>query len=342
MTSPFALQKCSVNEMNLLTANHSSYPRIGSTPEEQALRRAITRRDQGWGTDSGVLAAEDCLALLALQDQQNAGLDLVTDGMIRWHDPVSHLAGRLEGPRTGDLLRYFDTNFYFRRPVTNSKLARTNPLVVDEFRWAAQRSTQSVKTVLTGPLTLARLSLLEDPAANPDVLVMSYAEALSAEIGDLAAAGAGAIQIGEPWIAKHPFDFPLALQAWSLIAAYKGKAKLWLATIFGDATPLYARLQESPFDVLAFDFTYSPNLLHVIEADGSAKPLGLGLIDGRNTKLEDTSMVARQVERVMAHVASSHCYLTTSCGLEYLPRDRARQKLNHLTAIKNSFLGVQQ
>ncbi len=328
--------------MNLLTASHSSYPRIGSTSEEQALRRAITERDQGRGTDDDVRNAQYRLVLLALEDQQNAGLDLVTDGMIRWHDPVSHLASRLEGARTGDLLRYFDTNFYFRRPVTNGKLARPNPLVLDEFRWAAQKSTQPVKAVLTGPLTIARLSLLENPAADPGALVMSYAEALSAEVSDLAAAGAPAIQIDEPWIVKHPSDFPLALQAWSLIAAHKGSAKLWLATFFGDAAPLYARLQESPFDVIVFDFTYSPNLLHIIEADGSAKPLGLGLIDGRNTKLEDQGTIARQVERVLARVTTSHCYITTSCGLEYLPRDRARLKLGHLASIKNSFLGVQQ
>lgn len=331
-----------MSEMNLLTANHSSYPRIGSTSEEQMLRRAITQRDQGRGTDADVRNAQDGLVLLALEDQKNAGLDLVTDGMIRWHDPISHLAARLEGARTGDLLRYFDTNFYFRRPVIDGKLARPDPLVLEEYRWAAQKSPQAVKAVLTGPLTLARLSLLEDPTANPDALVMSYAQALSAEVSDLAAAGAPAIQIDEPWIARHPSDFPLALQAWSLMAGRKGNAKLWLATFFGDAAPLYARLQDSPFDVIVLDFTYSPNLLHIIEAEGSAKPLGLGLIDGRNTKLEDQDMIARQVERVLTRVTTSHCYLTTSCGLEYLPRDRARLKLGHLASIKNSFVGVQQ
>lgn len=90
--------------MELLTANHSSYPRIGSSPERQTLRRAITLREQDRGTDDDVRAVEDELISLALQDQEGAGLDIVTDELIRWNDPASHLAAKLDGVRINGLI----------------------------------------------------------------------------------------------------------------------------------------------------------------------------------------------------------------------------------------------
>lgn len=325
--------------MELLSLNHSSYPRIGSTADEQLLRRTIAQRDRGETKDADVRAAEDHMVSLALRDQSDAGIDVVTDGLIRWHDPVSHLAGELAGVRINGLLRYFDTNFYFRQPVIDGKIARPRPLVADEFRWAAQCSPLRVKAVLTGPYTLARLSLREGNVGTMESVLASFAKALGAEVAELAAAGARLIQIDEPALVKNPADLHVACEALRLIAAQKGRAELALALYFGDAAPLYATLQDLPFDVLVLDFTYSSTLPQVIESAGSVKQLGFGLIDGRNTKLEDKTTVLHQLEGMLRHVKAERNYLTTSCGLEYLPRDRARLKLRHLTSIKKSFVG---
>lgn len=325
--------------MELLTLNHGSYPRVGSTSGEQILRRTIAQRDRGEKTDANVRAAEDHMVSLALRDQRDAGIDVVTDGLIRWHDPVSHLAGKLDGIRINGLLRYFDTNFYFRQPVVRGKIERSRPLMINEFEWAAKRSVQPVKPVLTGPYTLTRLSLRDGEAGNSDVLLMSYAEALGAEIQDLAAAGARLIQVDEPGLLRHQAALPLAHEALSMVAAHKGHVELALATYFGDAAPVYSALQALPFDALILDFTYSPKLPEVIETEGSTKVLGFGLLDGRNTRLEDQAAVTRQLERMLAKVKPEQNYLTTSCGLEYLPRDRAQLKLHHLTSIKKSLLG---
>lgn len=326
--------------MELLTASHSSYPRIGSSRDQQALRRAITLREQDRGTDDDVHTAEDHLVSLALQDQERAGLDVVTDGLIRWHDPISHMAAKLDGARIDGLIRYFDTNFYVRQPVTGGKLTRRCPLVLEEFQWAAQKSPKTVKAVLTGPCTLARFSLKEGgEPVDLGSLALAYAEVLGAEVADLAAVGARIIQIDEPCLVKYPSDLAFAREALTFVADRKGDAELCLATYFGDAAPVYAQLQELPVDVLILDFTYFDNLPRVIETNGSAKRLGLGLIDGRNTRLEDKNLIARRVERILSRLTVEQCYLTTSCGLEYLPRDRALLKLKHLVSIKNLVQG---
>ena len=123
---------------------------------------------------------------LAIEEQIDAGLDIVTDGQIRWYDPVSHLAGKLSGVRINSLLRFFDTNFYFRQPVVHAKLERTKPLVVEEFLFAQAKSPRPVKPVLTGPYTLARLSIEEDgKAGGLESLLDGYTQALGEEIGAL-------------------------------------------------------------------------------------------------------------------------------------------------------------
>lgn len=326
--------------MELLTLTHGSYPRIGSTPEEQILRKTMAQLDRGEKTEADVHTAEDRVAALALAEQDAAGVDVVTDGLVRWCDPVSHLAGKLAGVRLGGLLRFFDTNFYFRQPVIEGKSTRTRPLVLDEYQWAAKRTARPVKPVLTGPFTLARLSLREPGAPSFEATVGALAEALAAEVAALAAAGARLIQIDEPALLQYPHEEPLARAAFGRLAACKGSAELALALYFGDAAPLYPALLGWPADVLLLDFTYSPRLPAVVPAQACGKQLGFGLLDGRNTRLEDRATVLRPLESMLRHCQAPRAYLTTSCGLEYLPRDRARAKLQHLALLQREFTGV--
>jgi 5-methyltetrahydropteroyltriglutamate--homocysteine methyltransferase len=327
--------------MELKLANHSSYPRIGDSPEEQLLRRTIAQREKGEKSDADLRAAEDRMTELAIAEQSQAGLDVVTDGLIRWYDPVSHLAGKLAGIHINGLLRFFDTNFYFRQPIVDGKLERTGPLVVDEYIFAKSKTSKTVKAVLTGPYTLARLSLAKDGGtAQLNTLVDGYTKALAAEVGALADAGAALIQVDEPAILKHPEDFSFLKSGTEVLAGWKKSSQLMLAFYFGDAAPLYSKLQSLPVDVLCLDFTYGPNLAAVIAKEGSSKALALGLIDGRNTRLEKADEIARQIEKILKSVKSDGAYLTSSCGLEYLPRDRAQLKLKHLKTVKDTFGGL--
>jgi 5-methyltetrahydropteroyltriglutamate--homocysteine methyltransferase len=328
--------------MELILSNHSSYPRIGESADLQLLRRTIAQWEKQEKTDADLAAALDRLTELALAEQAEAGLEVVTDGQIRWYDPISHLAGRLEGVRINGLLRFFDTNFYFRQPVLGGAVRRTKPLIVDEFRFARAKSKHPVKPVLTGAGTLARLSIEASGATNRlEKRVEEFSAALAEETAALAEAGATLIQVEEPSLLRHPEDFPLVERSLAALAARKGQAQLALALYFGDAAPLYSKLQKLPVDVLTLDFTYSPKLTEVIGSEGSAKTLGLGLMDGRNTRLEDADAVARQLERLSRGLAGARAFLTTSCGLEYLPRDRAQLKLRHLSSIRQKFLGSQ-
>ncbi len=326
--------------MGLRLANHSSYPRIGESAEGQLLRRTIAQWEKGEKTDADLRAAENRMTELAIEEQVAAGLNVVTDGQIRWYDAISHLAGKLQGARINGLLRFFDTNTYFRQPVITGRLERTGPMVVEEYRFAQQKTSRPVKPVLTGPYTLARLSVAENGTASLfENMLEDYTRVLAEEIAALAAAGARMIQVDEPYLLKRPQDFPALARALDELAARKGSARLSLALYFGDVTALYERLQKLPVDELVLDFTYSPRLVDAIAAGGSDKELGLGLLDGRNTRLEDVGTTTRQLERILKAMGSVSATLMPSCGLEYLPRDRAQLKLKHLLSLRQALEG---
>jgi 5-methyltetrahydropteroyltriglutamate--homocysteine methyltransferase len=326
--------------MRILTASAGSYPRIGETPELAQLRRTIAAWERKEAGAVELRAAEDALVRAALADQLEAGLDLVTDGQIRWYDPVSHLAGKLAGVEINGLLRLFDTNFYFRQPVVRGAVTRGGAMILSEYEFARANSAKPVKPVLTGPYTLARSSICSNGIyKGVEALTEAYAQALAPEVEALAQAGAELIQVDEPAILRQPGDLPVLERALAALAARKGTAQLALHLSFGDPQPLYDRLRQLPVDVLSLDFTYNPKFVDHVAAAGSDKPLSLGLVDARNTRLEDAASVAKQAERILAKVKGDACYLTSSCGLEFLPRDRARSKLQLLAQVQAHLKG---
>ena len=326
--------------MELLLSNHSSYPRIGDEAGQQRLRRAYAQQERGEITPQGFEAIQASVVQEIVHEQAGAGLDLVTDGQIRWYDPISHFAGRLGGVKINGLLRFFDTNFYIRQPVVVDRLSWKDPVLVNEYRSAQAVSPRPVKVVLTGPYTLGRFSIIESPHYRdlPE-LVADYTEALMKEVEALAGAGATLIQIDEPSMLQHLGDAGLVKVALTRIASRKGSARLLLATYFGDAAPLYEVLQGFPVDALGFDFTYSQKLGDLIARLGSDKAIAFGLIDGRNTRMERVEEVLPALRKGLPKVKGSPSYLTSSCGLEYLPRDKAHLKLKQMAAVKAEFVG---
>ncbi len=253
--------------MELLVANHSSYPRIGDGAGQQRLRRAYAQHERAEITAREFEAIQASVIQEVVQEQAGAGLDVVTDGQIRWYDPISHFAGRLAGVKINGLLRFFDTNFYIRQPVVVDRVTWNGPILVEEYQSAQAVSPKPVKVTLTGPYTLGRFSIIEGPRYHdlPE-LVADYTEAVTKEVEALAGAGATVIQIDEPSMLHHPGEAGLVKVALTRIGSRKGSARLLLATYFGDAAPLYEVLQGFPVDALGFDFTYSRGLSDQIAA----------------------------------------------------------------------------
>jgi 5-methyltetrahydropteroyltriglutamate--homocysteine methyltransferase len=325
--------------MKLITTSIGSYPRVGESRDHGRLRRAYGQRERNEISAIGFRDVERSVTEEIIQEQVQSGIDHVTDGLISWYDPVSHIAGKLANVEIKGLLRFFDTNFYFRQPYVKGKLKWKGPMTLESYTFAASISPKPVRTVLTGPYTLAKLSIVKTPLYKKfDKLVAAYAECLAQEVAALAKAGTPWIQIDEPAILKNPKDFPLFKDAFTVLKEAKGRAEIALVTYFGESHTLYKKLHSLPADAIGFDFTYNgPKLIEMIVATGADKPLGLGLVDGRNTRLESESEIVSQLERLAPALKNDRAFLTCSSGLEYLPRERAGQKLRLLERVRGAF-----
>jgi 5-methyltetrahydropteroyltriglutamate--homocysteine methyltransferase len=324
--------------MRVLTKSSGSYPRVGEGDYALRLRRAHNQRDKGQITDEQFAAIQDDYVREVIAEQIDAGLDVVTDGQIRWHDHISHQMRGLSNVKIGALHRFADTNYLVRRPIVTGRITHVRAVVAPEYEFARKHSSRPVLPVVTGPLTMAAYSDVECDYAF-DALVGDLAATVAEEVAALARAGAARCQIDEPQLLVEPEKFDFVEASLNTIAAKAPNVALELLTYFGDATPLYDRLQSLPVDVLGLDFTYSPRLVEVVSTSGSAKGLGLGLIDGRNTMLETPERVIAAARKMLGKIKGEAVYLNPSCGLEYLPRDRALRKLKNMVAIARQLNG---
>jgi 5-methyltetrahydropteroyltriglutamate--homocysteine methyltransferase len=324
--------------MELILANTGSYPRIGDTPDQQRLRRAHAQREQGELTPEQFAKIQDDVTAEVVREQIAAGIELPTDGQIRWADGLSHLAANLNGASVNGLLRYFDTNTYFRQPVVSGRISRKAPLFAREYRHAAKVAGRPLKAVVTGPYTMARGTILQGGYRSLHALSLAYAAVIGQEIAELAAAGAPVIQVDEPAILRHPSDLVVLGEALVVLARGKGTARLSLATYFGDVSPLYDEFQNAAVDILHVDLTYSAKLARLIADRGSGKLLSLGLVDARNTRLETKETVFPVLD-LIARRLRGPVHLAPSAGLEYLPRDRARAKLETMRRLRDAYVG---
>jgi 5-methyltetrahydropteroyltriglutamate--homocysteine methyltransferase len=323
---------------HLFTAATGSFPRTGEGKQGQKLRNAFHAFDEGKIGQSELLEIERGITAFSIFSQQKAGLDLITDGQIGWHDPVSHIMCRLAGVQSGPLVRFFDTNTYFRQPVIKGKIGGTVGTLLDEFVFAQGVASIPVKPVITGPYTLAKLSA-NQAYSDESRLLADVCHVIAAEVGALSKAGASIIQIDEPAILHNAGDMPLLKSLLEEIAGARGAARLALYTYFGDASFVFEELQSLPVDILGLDFTYSRRLPDVIAGTGTDKALGLGIIDGRNTKMETAEEIFPLLEKLIALPGDEEYYLNSSCGLEYLPQSRAIAKLENMVKLRDAFMG---
>lgn len=310
-------------------ANHSFYPRVAESPLDQQLRTVLHKRDRGRATDADVAAVEDEVACLVVAEQSRAFIEIVTDGMIRWEGLLSRVARHLDGVEPRDLARWFETNFYDRRPEVVGEIRRAAPFLVHDYRVAESVALTPVKMVLPGAATFARLARdrhYEDRAA----LARAVADALADEVKDLALAGARHFQLDEPMLCRHPEDLDLVVETATRIFDAAGDgATTVLSTYFGDLSRSADRLDLLPGSHIGLDMVWSPASYDLLARLPEGKGVMLGLFDARTTRVEDAADVAAGLEPHREELVSRDVIVGPQASLELLPRDPAFDKLLH-------------
>jgi 5-methyltetrahydropteroyltriglutamate--homocysteine methyltransferase len=322
-----------------------AYPRTSLPGRPFPLRAAYGKLERGEIDEQGFRGVQDDLVREVIGEQLDAGLGMLTDGQVRWEDAQTAIARGLEGFEIIGLLRYLDTNTYYRQPRAVREPTWSGPITVDDWRFAdaaareaaAERGVDPppVKQTLTGPYSLARFS--DAGELGRERLALALADALREEIRALAAAGAPVIQIDENALTliEEGDDAEIRLAAMALGRLLEGvqASHLTLAVTMGDAEAVGPRLFfDAPFHSYLFDLLAGPDNWRLIAQAPRDRGIIAGVADARNTRPDDEAVMVwgaryaaalngRGLERVG---------LSPSTGLEFLPRDRARAKIEAL------------
>jgi 5-methyltetrahydropteroyltriglutamate--homocysteine methyltransferase len=305
------------------------------------LRRATHDCDNGKITQEQFAKIEDEVTSEVIKEQDNAGIDIVSDGGIRWHDQFSYFAGKLQGVEITGLVRYFDTNTLYRQPVVKSEIQWTKPVMVSDFEFAKTCTSKPVKVILPGPVTLAANSV-DKHYNNQANLIDAYAKTLTQEVAALFKAGCPLVQIDEPSLVydSEIVSLDVCKRALSEIVEPRTSdaGKLALYTYFGSPVGIYDFLLGLPYDIIGLDFTYAPECMELIEKKQPKASLAAGIIDARNTKMEGDE-VGQKLRKIANIVGADNLYVNPNCGLEFLPRSIARKKLEKMVTMTRNASG---
>ena len=305
-----------------------SYPKIPNRPRPAKLRNAINKLDRGELTARDIRKIEDEVTIEVLQEQAEAGLDFVTDGQVRWEDEQTYLMRNLGGVSINGLIRWFDTNMYYRQPIIEGPIAWREPATVAGYKFAVEHSAKPVKAVLTGPYTLARLSV-DKHYGSTAAAAMALAEAINQEAQALQQAGASFIQFNEPAITQHKDDIKdFTKVAQRVLDGLNVETALYI--YFGDAEGIYPQVLDLPFDLIGLDFCTNARNDALVQKSPPTKKLGLGIVDSRNSKLETAEQIAGRIRTLGRGVSPDNIHVSPSMGLEFLPREVAQEKLRRL------------
>src|SRR5215471_8810650 len=279
--------------------------------------------------------AQNDATLLAIRAQEEAGIDIVTDGEIRRESYSNRFATALEGvdiDNPGTVLNRSGQLNPVPRIV--GKIRREWPVEVNDLRFLRAHTKKPVKMTVPGPFTMSQQAQ-NDHYPDEETVAMDYAAAVNEEIRDLFAAGADIVQIDEPYMQAQPEKArQYGLRA--LNRALDGIAGMTAVHIcFGYAALVnqrpsgYSFLGElSGCSCKQISIETAQSKLDCSVLAGLApKQIMVGCIDLRDMSVETPETVAARIRRALPYVKAENVILAPDCGMKYLPREVAFGKL---------------
>jgi 5-methyltetrahydropteroyltriglutamate--homocysteine methyltransferase len=280
----------------------------GIYPRSEALVQATRDLDRGRTTKEAVeeQVAKDFEELARVQEE--AGLDLLADGMLTWQDLFRPLVEASAGLSARPLVRFLDTNTFFRAVLVDAEPRLQRPLPAPELpsgRWLA---------TLPSPYSFSRAAERE---VSSEALA---ANVLAPQIDAYAEAGCALVVLAEPFLTREASGLPALLAA---LAELPRPVPLALYLPFGDAAPLLPELAEAGLGGIGVDFYAT-----AVDAlpQGLETTLLAGVVDARSSALEDATELAEFAERLRDRVAGE-VVLVPNGDLQFVSEPIAREKV---------------
>src|SRR6266446_1200250 len=257
--------------------------------------------------------AQNDATLLAIRAQEDAGLDIITDGETR-RESYSNPVPRIVGP-----------------------IRRARPVMVDDVKFLRAHTTRTIKMTVPGPFTMSQQAQ-NDYYGIEEEAAMDYAAAVNEEIRDLFAAGADIVQVDEPYLQARPEQ----ARRYGLRALNRALDGISGATAvhicFGYAAIIHQR--PSGYSFLPELAGCSCHQVSIETAQSGldcsvltkleGKHIMLGCLDLNDTAVESAATIVGRVTRALPHVGAERVILAPDCGMKYLARDVAFGKMRSM------------
>ena len=318
---------------------------VGSYPQPEWLidRPLLTantpprvRMRQLWRIAPELLEqAQDDATLIAIRDQERAGIDIVSDGEMRRESYSNRFATALDGidlDNPGTIISRTGKPAFVPRVI--GRVRRLRPVNVRDVQFLRAHTDRQIKMTVPGPFTMTKLAR-NDYYASDAELAMDNAAAVNAEIDDLFSAGADVVQIDEPYMQVHPVD----ARSYGIAALRRALDGITGTTAVHICFGYGAMVKGKP---ARYDFlselaattvqqvsveTAQSSLDCSVLADLAGKTVLLGVLDLSTSEVESPAVVADRIRRALPYVPAERLIVAPDCGMKYLTRDVAFAKL---------------
>ncbi|HEX4996294.1 MAG TPA: 5-methyltetrahydropteroyltriglutamate--homocysteine methyltransferase [Methylomirabilota bacterium] len=328
----------------LTTTVVGSYPQPDWLVDRALLSKGVprVRLRSIWRVPDDLLEqAQDDATVVAIRDMERAGVDIISDGEIRRESYSNRFATALDGVDVNQPAVITDRyGNQTQVPRVVGPIRRVRPIELRDMQFLRRNTDRPAKITLPGPFTMAQ-QVRNEHYRDLEELAMDYAEAVNAEAHDLQAAGADVIQLDEPWLRNDPE----AAKRYAVPAINRALAGLTVPTAlhlcFGYAAVVK---QQKPTG-----YSFLPQLAGTIAqqisieaaqprldlgvlSDLAGKTIILGVIDLADPAVDTIEQVTSRIRAGLARVPAERLILAPDCGMKYLPRHTAFNKLCMLTA----------
>jgi 5-methyltetrahydropteroyltriglutamate--homocysteine methyltransferase len=304
----------------------------GQFPRSEELVEATRSAVRGQISQSDLERTfrKDLAGLAQLQIQ--AGLSYMVDGQLNWQDLFRPFSTLFSGVGCGGLMRWFDNNTFYRRPIIVGKVELADTDMNQFFRSNLLPDTAPKKAVLPGPFTFALMSQNNTDNSFAD-LVDDIAHALKELVARLLNNGYKYFQFDEPSLCTGTrTENELEIARQGLETCSKGiDGKTAIQTYFGDGSAIIGSVLDYPIDCIGLDF-YATSLA-ALRDYSFEKEIACGCIDGRNSLLESPEESVRFVEKVREELKPKSVSVCPNCDLAFLPHSIAEAKVRLLSEI---------
>jgi 5-methyltetrahydropteroyltriglutamate--homocysteine methyltransferase len=315
---------------------------VGSYSVPEWLERLKTEYYQRRISAQHLAEIHEVAIKAAVKDQEQAGIDIVSDGELRRDNDIDYFLARIPGVNITQLAKsdYYD---YYEAQVSAPlpEDGKSSLGLAADFEFTRQQTERPVKFSFTGPFSLSR-RITGSAYADPAELVRALARRLNLEARSLADAGADFLQIDEPFLAGYPDQAELAVEAVNIVT--DGVPVSWaLHVCYGNrhARPsweghynfLFPAVLAARVDQLVLEFARKGlEDLKLLEQYAWPASLGLGVIDVKSSAVETPDLVAARIRRALEYVPPGRLMVNPDCGLRHLTPDIARRKLRAMVA----------